>query len=36
MSYAMQISQRRDRQGSQCCNVLADFIYTIATANQFI
>ncbi len=27
MSNTMQISQRRDRQGSQCCNVLADFIY---------
>tara|TARA_Y100000768_G_C23986015_1_gene688865 strand:- start:3330 stop:4247 length:918 start_codon:yes stop_codon:yes gene_type:complete len=30
MSYAMQISQRRDRQGSQCCNVLADFIYIMS------
>tara|TARA_B100001094_G_scaffold175041_1_gene169236 strand:- start:16461 stop:17366 length:906 start_codon:yes stop_codon:yes gene_type:complete len=26
----MQISQRRDRQGSQCCNVLADFIYIMS------
>lgn len=30
MSYTMQISQRRDRQGSQCCNVLADFIYIMS------
>ena len=30
MFYTMQIEKRKDRQGSQCCNILAEYIYIMS------